>query len=185
MLTLMPHLSRPQQLASVLSLCSSLSPVLTLVTCRDHNSWLRFSPCAAHRLQMLTLMRHLSRPQLWSSPCEAHCLQMLTLVLVATRGCGRRVFDICVSRRHSVGANPCCEEFVCATQMYGDSDLRAVAPPWRCHTAMRHSCWHSAISFNLATTSLPWTRSTEERTRNSAAKATVWLGGLVLQRRRP
>ena len=32
-------------------------------TCRDHNSWLRFSPCEAHRLQMLTLMPYLSRPQ--------------------------------------------------------------------------------------------------------------------------
>ena len=25
-------------------------------TCRDQNSWLRFSPCEAHRLQMLTLL---------------------------------------------------------------------------------------------------------------------------------
>ena len=32
-------------------------------TRRDHNSWLRFSPCEAHRLQMLTPMPHLSRPQ--------------------------------------------------------------------------------------------------------------------------
>ena len=60
MLTLMPYLSRPQQLASVLSLCSSPS---LCRTCRDHNSWLRFSPCEAHRLQMLTLVPHLSRPQ--------------------------------------------------------------------------------------------------------------------------
>ena len=50
-------------------------------------------------------------------------------------------------------------------------DLPQVAPPWRCHTAMRHSCWHSAISFNLATTSLPRSSSTEERTRNSAANS--------------
>ena len=49
----------------------------------------------------------------------------------------------------------------------------AVAPPWRCHTAMRHSCWHSALSFNLATTSLPRSSSTEERTRNSAPPCRV------------
>ena len=40
-----------------------------------------------------------------------------------------------------------------------------------------------AVSYGHAAQLLAFTRSTEERTRNSAANSTVWLGGLVLQRR--
>ena len=129
--TLMRHLSRPQQLASVLSLCSSPSPdvdahaalvatttvgfgslpvKLTVSRCcrlcrtrRDHISWLRFFPCAAHRLQRFycscgTCRDHNSwlrfSPSSPSPDVDAHA----ALVATTTVGFGSLPVKLTVSR---------------------------------------------------------------------------------------